>query len=152
MLPVRLFLRFHICFPDEKTTIVSTHVCSNPPAAPFFRCLCSVNLSKIIRGAFVPETQKTGFGLAVIAIPKPFFPEIAVFRGFFAPKARKLPDLSGRQIRQLVWLKPTKLFICRAVIDIYSQFPVIRMESWLFSAGGCPCSCSVFTVGNRQFP
>ena len=82
---------------------------SNPPAAPFFRCLCSVNLSKIIRGIFVPETQKTGLGLAVIAIPKPVSLDFAVFGAIYALKARKLPDLSGRQIRQLIWLRERDL-------------------------------------------
>ena len=45
----------------------------------------------------------TGLSLAVIAIPKPVFSGFTVFWAVFALKARKLPDLSGRQIRQLIW-------------------------------------------------
>ena len=56
-----------------------------------------------MRGIFGLETQKTGLGLAVIAIPKPVFSDFTVFFLVLAPKARKLPDLSGRQIRQSIW-------------------------------------------------
>ena len=56
-----------------------------------------------MRGIFGLKTQKTGPGLAVIAIPKPVFSGFTVFWAISAPKARKLPDLSGRQIRQLIW-------------------------------------------------
>ena len=37
--------------------------------------------------------------------PKPVFACFRVFRAISAPKARKLPDLSGRQIRQSIWLR-----------------------------------------------
>ena len=60
-------------------------------------------LPQKVRGIFGLKTQKTGPGLAVIAIPKPVFSGFAVFWAVFALKARKLPDLSGRQIRQLIW-------------------------------------------------
>ena len=56
-----------------------------------------------MRGIFGLKTQKTGLSLAVIAIPKPVFSDFTVFFLVLAPKARKLPDLSGRQIRQLIW-------------------------------------------------
>ena len=52
---------------------------------------------------FWSENAKTGLGLAMIAIPKPVFSGFTVFWAIFALKARKLPDLSGRQIRQLLW-------------------------------------------------
>ena len=58
-----------------------------------------------VREIFGPKTQKTGLGLAMIAIPKPAFSGFTVFWAVFALKARKLPDLSGRQIRQLLWLR-----------------------------------------------
>ena len=58
-----------------------------------------------MRGIFGLKAQKTGLGLAVIAIPKPVFSGFTVFWAVFALKARKLPDLSGRQIRQLIWLR-----------------------------------------------
>ena len=56
-------------------------------------------------GIFGLKTQKTGLGLAMIAIPKPVFSGFTVFRAVSAPKTTKLPDLSGRQIRQLLWLR-----------------------------------------------
>ncbi len=67
----------------------------------FFRLLCSVYLPQKVRGIFTLKTQKTGLGLAMIAIPKPVFAGFTVFWAISALKARKLPDLSGRQIRQL---------------------------------------------------
>ena len=76
---------------------------SNPPTANFFRLLCSVYLPQKVRGIFGLKTQKTGLSLAVIAIPKPVFAGFTVFWTISALKARKLPDLSGRQIRQSIW-------------------------------------------------
>ena len=76
---------------------------SNPPTATFFRLLCSVHLPQKVRGIFGLKTQKTGLGLAMIAIPKPVFSGFTVFWAVFTLKTRKLPDLSGRQIRQLLW-------------------------------------------------
>ena len=76
---------------------------SNPPTANFFRLLCSVHLPQKVRGIFGLKTQKTGLGLVVIAIPKPVFSDLSVFWAVFTLKTRKLPDLSGRQIRQLIW-------------------------------------------------
>ena len=78
---------------------------SNPPTANFFLQHCSVVLPQKVREIFGPKTQKTGLGLAVIAIPKPVFSDFTVFFLVLAPKARKLPDLSGRQIRQFIWLR-----------------------------------------------
>ena len=62
-----------------------------------------MHLPQKVRGIFGLKTQKTGLSLAVIAIPKPVFSGFTVFWAISAPKARKLPDLSGRQIRQLIW-------------------------------------------------
>ena len=75
---------------------------SNPPSASFFRLLCSVHLPQKVREIFGPKTQKSGLGLAMIAIPKPVFSGFTVFWAISALKARKLPDLSGRQIRQSI--------------------------------------------------
>ena len=75
----------------------------NPPTANFFRLLCFVHLPQKVRGIFGLKAQKTGLSLAVIAIQKPVFSGFTVFWAVFALKARKLPDLSGRQIRQLLW-------------------------------------------------
>ena len=58
-----------------------------------------------MRSFFTPKAQKTGPGLAMIAIPKPIFSGFTVFWAISALKARKLPDLSGRQIRQSIWLR-----------------------------------------------
>ena len=74
----------------------------NPPTANFFRLLCFVHLPQKVRGIFGLKTQKTGLGLAMIAIPKPVFSGFTVFWAVFTLKTRKLPDLSGRQIRQLL--------------------------------------------------
>ena len=67
-----------------------------------------MHLPQKVREIFGPKTQKTGLGLAMIAIPKPVFPGFTVFWAVFALKARKLPDLSGRQIRQLICQRGTK--------------------------------------------
>ena len=40
-----------------------------------------------------------------MTVPKPVFAYFPVFQAISALKARKLPDLSGRQIRQLIWLR-----------------------------------------------
>ena len=61
------------------------------------------------------KTQKTGLSLAVIAIPKPVFSGFTVFWAVFALKTRKLPDLSGRQIRQLLCDNSTKRNIEKGV-------------------------------------
>ena len=58
-----------------------------------------------MRGIFGPKTQKTGPGTVSTTIPKPVFSDITGFRAVFALKAIKLPDLSGRQIRQFIWLR-----------------------------------------------
>ena len=78
---------------------------SNPPSANFFRLLCSVHLPQKVRRIFGPKTQKTGPGTVLTTIPKPVFSDFTEFRAISAPKTRKLPDLSGRQIRQLIWLR-----------------------------------------------
>ena len=56
-----------------------------------------------MHGIFALKTQKTGPGEVSLTIPKPVFSDFTVFWAVFALKARKLPDLSGRQIRQLIW-------------------------------------------------
>ena len=56
-----------------------------------------------MRSFFTPKTQKTGPGAVSLTIPKPVFAYFSVFQAISAQKARKLPDLSSRQIRQLVW-------------------------------------------------
>ena len=76
---------------------------SNPPTANFFRLLCSVYLPQKVRGIFGLKTQKTGPGAVSLAIPKPVFSGFTVFWAISALKTRKLPDLSCRQIRQLLW-------------------------------------------------
>ena len=58
-----------------------------------------------MHGIFGLKTQKTGPGTVSLAIPKPVFSGFTVFLAVFALKTRKLPDLSGRQIRQLLWLR-----------------------------------------------
>ena len=55
-----------------------------------------------VRGIFGLKTQKTGPGAVSLTIPKPVFSDFSVFFLVSALKARKLPDLSGRQIRQLI--------------------------------------------------
>ena len=45
--------------------------------------------------------RNTGPGTISTTVPKPVFSYFTVFRGISAPEARKMPDLSGRQIRQL---------------------------------------------------
>ena len=52
----------------------------------FFRLLCSVYLPQKVRGIFTLKTQKTGLGLAMIAIPKPVFAYFTVFRAISGPK------------------------------------------------------------------
>ena len=68
-----------------------------------------------MREIFGLKTQKTGPGLAMIAIPKPVYSGFTVFWAVFALKARKLPDLSGRQIRQLLCDNSTKRNIEKGV-------------------------------------
>ena len=99
---------------------------SNPPSANFFRLLCSVHLPQKVRGIFGLKTQKTGPGLAVIAIPKPVFAGFTVFWTISALKARKLPDLSGRQIRQLLCDNSTKRNIEKGVCSKSIRY-VFRM-------------------------
>ena len=68
-----------------------------------------------MRGIFGLKTQKTGLSLAVTAIPKPVFSDFSVFFLVSALKARRLPDLSGRQIRQLLCDNSTKRNIEKGV-------------------------------------
>ena len=91
-----------------------------------------------MRGIFGLKTQKTGLGLAVIAIPKPVFSDLSVFWAVFTLKTRKLPDLSGRQIKQLVWWGKVDSNHRRHCQQIYSlshlatlEFPRINLRwSW----------------------
>ena len=81
-----------------------------------------------MRGIFGLKTQKTGLGLAVIAIPKPVFSGFTVFWAVFTLKARKLPDLSGRQIRQLIWWGMVDSNHRRHCQQIYSLSPLATRE------------------------
>jgi len=57
-----------------------------------------------VRGTFTLKMRKTGLGAVSLTIPKPVFIDFAVFWADFALKTRKLPDSSGRQIKQLICL------------------------------------------------
>ena len=76
---------------------------SNPPTANFFRLLCFVHLPQKVRGIFALKMRKTGSAAVRSTTTEPVFVDFTVFWAIFALKARKLPDLSGRQIRQLIW-------------------------------------------------
>ena len=76
---------------------------SNPPTAAFFRLLCFVHLPQKVRGIFALKMRKTGSAAVRSTTTEPVFVDFTVFWAIFALKARKLPDLSGRQIRQLIW-------------------------------------------------
>lgn len=76
---------------------------SNPPTAAFFRLLCFVHLPQKVRGIFALKMRKTGSTAVRSTTTEPVFVDFTVFWAIFALKARKLPDLSGRQIRQLIW-------------------------------------------------
>ena len=52
-------------------------------------------LPQKVRGIFGLKTQKTGLGMAMIAIPKPIFSGFTVFWAVFALKARKLRNNYG---------------------------------------------------------
>ena len=76
---------------------------SNQPTAAFFRLLCFVHLPQKVRGIFALKMRKTGSAAVRSTTTEPVFVDFTVFWAIFALKARKLPDLSGRQIRQLIW-------------------------------------------------
>ena len=76
---------------------------SNPPTAAFFRLLCFVHLPQKVRGIFALKMRKTGSAAVRSTTAEPVSVDFTVFWAIFALKARKLPDLSGRQIRQLIW-------------------------------------------------
>lgn len=76
---------------------------SNQPTAAFFRLLCFVHLPQKVRGIFALKMRKTGSAAVRSTTAEPVFVDFTVFWAIFALKARKLPDLSGRQIRQLIW-------------------------------------------------
>ena len=76
---------------------------SNPPTANFFRLLCSVYLPQKVRGIFALKMKKTDSGAVWLTNPKPVFLKFIELSDIFAPNVWKLPDLSGRQIRQLIW-------------------------------------------------
>ena len=73
-----------------------------------------------------------------MTIPKPVFSGFTVFWAVFALKARKLPDLSGRQIRQSIWWGKVDSNHRRHCQQIYSlshlatlEFPHIQLRwSW----------------------
>ena len=101
---------------------------SNPPSANFFRLLCSVHLPQKVRRIFGLKMQKTGPGTVSTTIPKPVFSDFTVFRAISAPKTRKLPDLSGRQIRQSVWWGRVDSNHRRHCQQIYSLSPLATRE------------------------
>ena len=101
---------------------------SNPPSANFFRLLCSVNLKQKVRGIFTLKTQKTGPGAVSLTIPEPVFSGFTVFWAIFTLKTRKLPDLSGRQIRQLIWWGKVDSNHRRHCQQIYSLSPLATRE------------------------
>ena len=76
---------------------------SNQPTAAFFRLLCFVHLPQKVSGIFALKMRKTGSAAVRSTTTEPVFVDFTVFWAIFALKARKLPDLSGRQIRQLIW-------------------------------------------------
>ena len=101
---------------------------SNPPSANFFRLLCSVHLPQKVRRIFGLKMQKTGPGTVSTTIPKPVFSDFTEFRAISAPKTRKLPDLSGRQIRQSVWWGRVDSNHRRHCQQIYSLSPLATRE------------------------
>ena len=76
---------------------------SNPPSANFFRLLCSVCLPQKVRVIFALKMKKTDSGEVWLTNPKPVFLKFIELSDIFAPNVWKLPDLSGRQIRQFIW-------------------------------------------------
>ena len=72
------------------------------PLPAFPTALLSVLVPKCAQ-FFALKTRKTGPGAVSLTIPKPVFAYFSVFQAISAPKTRKLPDLSGRQIRQFIW-------------------------------------------------
>ena len=107
---------------------------SNPSSANFFRLLCSVYLPQKVRGIFGLKAQKTGPGTVSTTIPKPVLSDFAAFRAVSALKARKLPDLSGRQIRQS---------ICKATHILIEDFE----GGSLLKKGGSPATKGVHHYG-----
>ena len=59
-----------------------------------------------------------------MAIPKTVFTYFTVFRAVSAPKTTKLPDLSGRQIRQLLWKRYRVLIEKRLGGCVQAQYPL----------------------------
>ena len=85
-----------------------------------------------MREIFAPKTQKTGLGLAMIAIPKPVFSGFTVFWAIFALKTRKLPDLSGRQIRQLICDSFTRSCTVDSRVSNKYTFAITQLVSLAF--------------------
>ena len=94
------------------------------PSADFFRLFCSVHLPQKVRRIFGLKMQKNGPGTVSTTIPKPVFSDFTVFR---AISAKKLPDLSDRQIRQFICRSPTKRCISK-VSQIKSTSVQIRFR------------------------
>ena len=81
-----------------------------------------------VRRIFGPKMPKTGPGTVSTTIPKPVFAYFTVYRGISALKTRKLPDLSGRQIRQLIWWGRVDSNHRRHCQQIYSLSPLATRE------------------------
>lgn len=64
----------------------------------FAQCICPKRCV-----AFFSENAKTGLEAVMSTVSKPVFSDVTVFWAVFTLKTRKLPDLSGRQIRQSIW-------------------------------------------------
>ena len=97
---------------------------SNQPTAAFFRLLCFVHLPQKVRGIFALKMRKTGSAAVRSTTAEPVFVDFTVFWAIFALKARKLPDLSGRQIRQLICkgrLKSIFLFLVQKAPQLIKQ-------------------------------
>ena len=101
---------------------------SNPPTAAFFRLLCFVHLPQKVRGIFALKMRKTGSAAVRSTTTEPVFVDFTVFWAIFALKARKLPDLSGRQIRQLIWWGRVDSNHRRHCQQIYSLSPLATRE------------------------
>ena len=74
------------------------------------------------------KMQETGLGAVLTTDPKAVCLGFTVFWAVFALKARKLPDRSGRQIRQLLWWGKMDSNHRRHCQQIYSLSPLATRE------------------------
>ena len=71
-----------------------------------------------------------------MTVPKPVFSDYTVFWAVFALKARKLPDLSGRQIRQLICDISTKRNIEKGVFPKSTPVDILSINILLLKIKG----------------